>query len=312
VRGAVWNQEWRASNTQRNYPLADDATGLDATGTFTLPQDFLTGLRLAVSAASNTDPTRFYIYSVGVFAAGYAVTVAYDTGSVPELIATVQVPTAGFTRNATFPFTGTGNFYDAAGLLTVGSLDGISSLSPGLFTFAPAATYLDTDAICLVPKAVTALTVINGQDRSAPLTGDIELVAGTNMNLLVNTSFGDPTVTYNAISGAGLNTTCDCEGGTLNLPCITSINGVTGPDITITGDICLQVTDTDNGIVLADKCCTPCCGCAELEVLTRDFERYRQQSATLAAVLTQLEGSVTQTDAVVLGSRLGDRGCTTC
>ena len=38
---STWNLEWLNHNSQRNYPIADDATGYDETGTFKIPEDFI-------------------------------------------------------------------------------------------------------------------------------------------------------------------------------------------------------------------------------------------------------------------------------
>ena len=51
----IWNLEWLNHNSQRSYPLAEDATKTDITGTFTLPDDFILGLYFPIHAGLDVD-----------------------------------------------------------------------------------------------------------------------------------------------------------------------------------------------------------------------------------------------------------------
>ncbi len=121
----------------------------------------------------------------------------------------------------------------------------------------------------------------------------------------------DPIVTLNAIEGEGLNNSCDCVTTTGNP--IRRLNGVTGDterNITLLGDACLEWVAGTNSLQAKDSCSEPCCGCKYQESVTSRLEELGSQATTLANFVNRLEASVTQMDQVVLGSRLGDRGCT--
>jgi hypothetical protein len=124
-------------------------------------------------------------------------------------------------------------------------------------------------------------------------------------------AISDPVLTINAIEGEGLNEECACTTD-VGLP-IRTINGVTGDsnrNITLLGDNCISFEEGTNSLQVKDNCSEPCCGCEYQEVITNNLEGFGSQARTLENFITSLEASVRQMDLVVLGSRLGDRGCT--
>ena len=312
-----WSVEWLNLNMQRAYPLADRASGVDATGTFTLPTDFLVEIDLPVQASIDIDPARFFIYSLAIYTSGVFLTIGYDTGGIPTLVANAQIQ-PGAEGYSVFPLIGinSGVFRDTVGKVTVASFESLNLQPPGYYLFEPAATRLDVDTVRPQLRCVSSLTLVNGTDKSLPITGDVELVAGSNIRLTLELSSGlDPQIRIDAISGVGLNNTCECVGRAAELPCVTRINGIpAAPDgsFTLVGDECLEITSISGGITIRDKCAKPCCGCAELETITRDLARYKSQQDTLTAFVSKLEAVTSEMDLVVLGSRLGDRGCVTC
>lgn len=312
----VWNPEFLALNAARNYPLADDATCVDQSGLFTLPNDFIVALDLPVSAGMDVDPSKFYVMVVGAYASGYSLVVGYDSTSGPVAVATAQFPRVAQGVNTTYTLGGLAPFDDTVGKVTVGRFDSIDLQPTGVYNFSPDAGRLDAGAARLQLRGVSGLVLINGGARSARIYGDIELIAGTNIQLVPVLNAGqNPQVIINAVSGEGTVSDCVCEGDAASLPCITRINGVPptqAGDFTLTGDDCLSFSAVTNGLRLSDGCSAPCCGCSELETITRDLARYKQQQDTLTGVLNQLSASVTQMDQIVLGARLGDQGCTTC
>jgi len=313
----LWNLQWLSLNSQRKYPLADDATGVDTTGSFTLPDDFLLELDLPVSAGMNVDPSRFLLSSVGSFGAGYSLVIGYSGASSSTIVpvASALVPRQGFTRNSVYTLGGISPFQDTVGKLTIGTLDSLDLQPGGLFGFNLAGARLDPDAVRPILRGVTALYLVNGSSVSAPIYGDVQLIAGTNIQLVPISSGDTAQIQINAISGEGTVADCSCTGNAAALPCITQINGVPptpAGDFTLAGDNCLAFTAQGNGLQLSDSCSAPCCGCSELESITQDFARYQQQMQTLTGFINNLSASVTQMDQIVLGARLGDRGCSTC
>jgi hypothetical protein len=165
-------------------------------------------------------------------------------------------------------------------------------------------------------RGISSITLVNGIEESAKLYGDIEFIAGTNIRLTpITSSDADPQIRIDAIAGEGLVEECVCEGDDTDDPCIKRINGVpptTSGDFTLVGDDCLEITPITNGLQLKDLCSDPCCGCEELEAITRDLEQFGNAATTLSNFVNRLESEVNQFSAVVLGSRLNDRGCLEC
>lgn len=314
----VWNQEFLSHNANRRYPLADDAEAVDVTGTFRLPDDFIVELDLPVHAGMNVGPAGFFVRSVSAFAGGYGLTVGYQPadGGDALTVATALVPRQGFVRNTVFALGGVGGFADTVGKVVIGRLENIDEQPPGVWDFALETARLDPDAVRPIIRGVASLVCVNGDQRSVPLVGDVELRAGANIQLVPVVQAGqDPVVIINAISGEGTVQDCVCEGDAALAQPIATINGTTptaAGDLTITGNDCIQIEAVTNGIRIKDVCAQPCCGCAELERITTDLERFGQQAAAVEAFADRLGTAVDTMNMVVLGSKLNDKGCLTC
>lgn len=313
-----WNLEWLNHNAQRRYPLADDAEAVDDTGAFRLPDNFIVGLDLPIHAGNNVGPAGFYLQSVSAYAGGYGVVVGYQPAdaSPPVTVATALIPRQGFTRNQVFALGGVGDFADTVGKIVIGRLDGIDDQPPGFWEFTLATARLDPDAVRPIIRGVSSVTAVNGDQRSVPLYGDVELVAGTNMQIIPIIQTGqDPIIRFNAISGEGTIQECVCEGDAALSTPITTINGVAptnGGAMTFVGNDCIQIEAIQNGIRIKDVCAQPCCGCAELERITADLERFASQAAAVESFVDRLGAAVDTMSLIVLGAKLNDRGCITC
>lgn len=312
------NLEFLNHNAQRRYPLADDAEAVDATGTFRLPDNFLVGLDLPVHAGMNTGPAGFFLRSVSAYASGFGITVGYQPadGSDPVTVATALIPRQGFTRNNVFALGGVGDFADTVGKVVIGRLEDIDDQPPGYWEFTLDGARLDPDAVRPMIRGVASVTCVNGDQRSVPLYGDVELVAGANIQLVPITQVGqDSIVRINAISGEGTVENCVCEGDAALTTPITKINGATptnAGDLTLVGNDCIQIETIANGIRIVDVCSSPCCGCEHLERITTDLERFGQQAASVEAFVDRLQTAVDTMNMVVLGSKISDRGCINC
>jgi hypothetical protein len=224
-----------------------------------------------------------------------------------------MVAAATHVTNSTYAVAGVDDFSDTIGQITIGKLDEISTLPPGLYSFAPEAGELETDAIRPMIRGISSIRAINGTEVSESLYGDVEFVAGTNIRIDVSNVNNNPRVTFNAISGLNLSEVCECNENKTG-ECIRCINGVCSGDGTFTlgGSACIQVTESDNGVVITDTCALPCCGCEELDALKNQIDRFNDGVTTLQNFVTRLSSEVTQMSLVVLGSRLGDSGCSQC
>lgn len=313
-----WGLEYLNHNSQRRYPLADDAEAVDATGAFRLPDNFLVELDLPVHAGLNVGPAGFFVKSVSAFAGGYGVVVGYQPGdgSDPLTVATALIPRQGFARNQTFVLGGVGDFADTVGKVVIGRLDDIDEQPPGFWEFTLATARLDPDAVRPIVRGVSSVTCVNGDQRSVPLYGDIELVAGNNMQIVPIVQAGqDPIIRFNAISGEGTVEECVCEGDAALSTPVTKINGVSptnGGAMTFVGNDCIQIETIPNGIRIKDVCAQPCCGCAELERITADLGRFAAQATAVEGFVDRLQTAVETMNLVVLGAKLSDKGCIQC
>ncbi len=308
----TFNLEWLNHNSQRAYPFHEGASRLDESGTFKIPNSLVLALYLPVHAGLDVEPDRFFVRSVAVFATGVNVSLAYDDGTAnPPVVATAVVPFSTHAEYQSYALVGAGDFDDTIGKIVIGDPSDLNALPAGQYLFDPAAGRLDTDAVRPILRGVSALVVVNGSERSDRLYGDVELVAGTNTRLSHQTVNGRVQIRIDAVSGEGLNAECGCSPGA-DAPSVKTINGIpptAAGDFSLTGSSCLTVQAAANGVRFVDTCSEPCCGCQELEAVTRDLEQFGEAATTMQNFLNRLEAQVTAMSMTVLGSRVGDRSC---
>lgn len=310
-----WNLQWLNHNSQRSYPLTEKATKTDTTGTIRIPDSFILALYFPVHVGMAVTPDRFFIRTLLISPIGYNVTIGYDDGAGEIVsVAAVNIAKSVHVPNRSYAIAGFDSFDDSVGQIVIGKLDEIEGLPPGLYEFTSAGGAIESDAIRPMIRGVTSLRVANGAELSDRLYGDITLVAGTNMRLGVNLGGEDgPEIVFNAISGLNLNENCVCQDPK-EPECIRCINGVCSNDgqYTFSQGDCIEITPTVNGLIFTDTCAKPCCGCEELDALTTQVDRFSDGVQTLQNFVTRLSSEVTQMSLVVLGSRLGDAGCSRC
>lgn len=308
--------EWLNHNAQRSFPICDDASQQDTTGTFAIPKDFIVELSVSIHAGHNVDPARFHIKSVVSFSSGYGIVVGYWNGTESLPVASALIARDAQTqRNTRYRLGGLGDFTDAVGHVVIGSLDTVDLQPTGQWEFDLDGSQLEQDAITPNIRNVTSLQLQNDTTLSDRIYGDVILRAGRNVRLTPILEEGmDPVVVIDSLASDELNTPCICSNQDLG-DCIRTINQI-GPtpdgDFTVLGNDCLQVEGITNGLQLKDTCSEPCCGCAELETVTQALAQFGAQATTLENFLVSLEARVTQMDQTVLGSTLGDRGCIQC
>lgn len=313
-----WNLQWLNHNSQRSYPLTERASKTDTLNTIRLPDSFIVALKFPVNAGLSVTPEKFYIKSLLLAPTGYNITIGYDTGATnttshPD-VAAVNIAKSTYAPNRSYALGGLDDFADTVGQVVIGRLDEIDALPPGRYFFTPAAGQLEPDAIVPNIRAVTRLRISNSNELSEPIYGDVTLVAGTNMRLVVTRqSNEDPVITFSAISGANLNEDCICDVHDTG-KCIRCINGECSGDgnFQINQGECVDVSSVGGGLFISDTCAQPCCGCTELDAITSQVDRFGDGVTTLQNFVTRLSSEVTQMSLVVLGSRLGDTGCSTC
>jgi len=310
----VWNKEWLNANSQRSYPLTEDATKKDQTGAFEIPDALILGLRLPIHAGLSVDPGGFYLSNMSVFGNGLSLTISYWDGSTASEVANTVIASSTHKEYDQYSLVGKGDFSDIVGQIILGRPQVIDDLSPGNFVFAYQDGKLEVDAIVPMISDVRSISVVYNQETSERYTGDIELVAGTNFRLTPIIAAGqNPKIRFDAIDGAGLNEDCVCDEQTA--PPILTINGIP-PDnagnFKLSQSTCIELEPITNGLKLSNTCAEPCCGCDELEALTQELEIFGDAYATIRGFVNRLQSEVTNMSQVVLGSRLNDDGCFTC
>jgi hypothetical protein len=311
-----WNLELLNHNAQRSYPLTDDSTKVDTTGSFTIPDDFLVGMDIPVSPAMDMETGKFLIRQLGLFASGIQIIVAYDNGTDLVDVGTALIPSSGVTRNTVFALGGIEPFDDINGKVVIGKLSTIQEQPTGLFNFTLANARIEPQAIRPMIRGISAMKVSNASGTlSERLYGDIELVAGSNIQLSTVSNVTETKIIISALNGEGTIVDCICEGEAADAPAIKTINGIgptTDGNFNFVGDDCITFTGITSGLKVTDSCCTPCCGCEELEAITRDLERFNAQRGALELFLNNLAAETATFGTTVLGARLGDRRCLTC
>lgn len=306
-----WNLQWLNHNSQRSYPLTERASKTDVSGTIRIPDSFIVGLYLPISSTAVAAPSNFFIRSLLIAPTGFNVVIAYSDGANAVDVAVTNIPRDGHTPNRAYAIGGVDSFSDTVGQIVLGVLDEIDLLPQGLYTFDSSGTEIESDAIRPNLRGVSRLQVLNNGQLSDYIYGDVVLVAGPNVRLDVATlGDGRTEITFKAISGENMNQDCAC-----NLPdtaeCIKCINGVCSEDgnFNFSYDECVDIQPAANGLSFSDTCAAPCCGCAELDAITEQINRFGDGVATLQNFVTRLGSEVTQMSLVVLSSRLGDTGC---
>ena len=305
-----WNLQWLNHNAQRSYPLTASASKTDITNTITLPDSFIVGLYLPIHSGLSFAPNNFYIKNVVISPTGFNITVGYTAAGVVADVAAANIARSVHEPNKSYALGGIGDFDDCVGRIVLGVLDDIDQLPAGSYSFDLNGGALETDTIRPMIRAVTRLRVFNNNELSAPIYGDVTLVAGTNMRISTATVNNTTEITFNAISGTDLNQDCLCDIAQSG-ECIRCINRVCSPDgnFTFAPDDCISIAPITNGLSFADTCASPCCGCAELDAITQQINRFGDGVTTLQNFVTRLGSEVTQMSLVVLSSKLGDAGC---
>jgi len=302
-----WDQEWLDMNGQRRYPLASGASATDTTGEFTIPDNFLLGFSMPIHAGTGLDPALFYIMSLTVYPTGYNVVIGYGS----DIVGAAVIAKSAHTRGASYAVVGRDDFDDAVGKIVIGETADIDALPAGRYTFAFAAGRLDPDCIVPMLAGVSGITVVNGTERSEKLYGDIELIAGNNIQLSVVGVGEFSAIRIDAISGAGLVEDCACSNDHADAVPIRTVNGIAAqPDgnFNITTNRCITTTGILNGIKLDNTCATPCCGCPELEALATELGQMGRQVVVVADFVTRLRSEQEKMQ-MMLFSRINDRGC---
>ena len=269
---SAWNLEWLNQNANRAYPFAGDTSRRDVNNMVTIPDNMIVDLILVFAADVATN-----LYLSKLLLGGSTLTAVISDDS-DAIVCSVTINKDTHVQNQGYNLVGTDDHFDARGRIVFGDLSGIiGSFPDGIYTFTQAAARFE--ARCARPDlgAVRAIKLSYADGSlSLPISGLIELVAGSNVRLsyVPPAGLSPAGIRIDAISGENLNEVCDCEKLHVPPDPIRSINGVAADangDFAFTSmdPSCLEISAGANGLTFNDKCSKPCCGCAELEFITQ-------------------------------------------
>jgi len=292
--------EWLNSNSQRNYPIQENASRTDVSGAFVIPNSLVVAFQ--INYPRSYVGGTFYISTLTVSEDNVSIEISFqpsDTTVSPIQISTVTIEGSSFTQDSYYSFVGSGSNVSVLGSIGVGDISETISEGIGVFKFLPASTLFEANTQFVSVPALQSVEIYNPSNSLLYTATDVlKLKAGQNIRLTYEQLDSDPygVIRIDAINGENLVETSTCNNALAFVPSpITQINGVS-PDangrIFLEGSDCIQIT-TDpatNSIQIIDTCSTSCCGCTQLEILTTALEQLRAQETTLAALISSTQG----------------------
>lgn len=291
-------QEWLNQNSYRSYPFREDVNLTpDGESGWVLPNYLLVDLILTTAG----DAAVAIRVSQVAFVGGFLTLVFADASGTT--VCTLAVDTAAHAAYASYPLAGIGDYEDTRGVAILGDLRRLAEDVPdGAYTFAGAE--LEPCVIRPDLRGVRSLRVGSGDSLSDFIRGHVKLIEGSNIRLTYVPE--ENGIRIDAIDGSGFNQPCDCEGDQAELPCISSINGISSSSVQIVGDgSCVEVTVQGNKIMIKDTCSAPCCGCPELEFISTHLALEETVLRKLEAYAEDLQVKFLNTITAILASTKG-------
>jgi hypothetical protein len=258
---AVDNLDFLNTNTLRNYPIKEGKTRVSTNGVFTIPNDFIVDMQLA---ATYDPEVRFYISRISNFEDSISIEIS-DNENV--LVGSFLIIPSNHWQYKDYFLTPTEEYVGTNGIITITGLKTIKAVPSGSFSFSLETAELEARVSVPSQKSVNRLVFINNNGNSFFTTGDVRIVARSNIRFKLDEEDSN-TVIIDVGNGLGLNT--ECDGPT---KCIKTINGIP-PDedsnFTLDFSDCATLTPipANTGLLLEDICCKPCMGCNDIEELT--------------------------------------------
>jgi len=248
--------DFHNENSLRSYPVKDGLSRESVDGLFTIPNDFLVDMVLAVSAEASQ---QFYISKLTNTNDTVLITVS-DSSNV--VAGSFNIQLANHQPGNDYTFTPSETYIGANGKCTVWETAGMRAAPLGSHTFTKQATELCMRVVvpCLI--AVKRLTFVDTNRLQQTLTGNVTVEAESNLRFRYENS----QLYMDAGEGLGLNKDC-----TRLPPPIRTINGVEpdpNGDFVIVPADCSALEPITNGLLMKDTCAKPCMGCSELSELT--------------------------------------------
>jgi hypothetical protein len=285
--------EWLNANSLRNYPFKEDASlvPVDAGGNpipdLQLPNYLLVDFVMMMPSTLMVD-----VYLSQLAKVGNLLTFIFaNTGGT--IIATLAVDYSVHQTYNSYEIVGVGGYNDVRGKVVLGDLRDLNAdLAEGLYTFQLAGAKFESTTVRPALRGVRSLQLENDTVLSAYIYGHVKLLNGANIQLTYLPAYN--AIRIDAVSGAGLNESCECEGtqGWRNV--VRMINGIAVENFELVGDgTCVDVKTEGNKLVISDTCSAPCCGCPELEFLTDSLKVLEATIGNLESYANQLQAQIT-------------------
>ncbi len=287
----VFNEQWLDQNSDRAYPLYDEATRLDITSLFELPNSLIVDLQIAAPASYAA--TGWFISQVAAYGSGLVITYAVTgVGNV----ATSTIPLDNFVEFTSFQITPLPGYPQVGGVVTIGSALAAVAAAVSTYSFTQTATQLLPTVIFPAAPAVASITFVDSFGVSTVLTGAVVLAAGSNASIGIS----GQTITLGMDTGVLIEDPCACtDTGGNKRTAVKSINGVT-PDVAGNLQIvpvgCPTIEAGLAQITLSDTCAQPCCGTPEITTLVDTATALDQKQAELANLEAAIEAGLRQLD----------------
>lgn len=283
--------EWLNANALRNYPIRENASRVDISGNFKIPNDLIVSAQ--VNLSRDYVNGAFFISKLLVTENKIKIFVSYDPvqeSAVAREIGSINIEASEFSQFSYYSFSGQGEDSAVIGSLAIGDIKSTINAGVGEFSFNRQSTILETNVLFVSIPALKTVEIYNGDDELLHRATEIlKIKEGENIKLTYVSNPTDPygTIRIDAINGQNLLQASDCENVTELLPpCIKRINGV-GPNldgvIYLVGSDCIDVLDQPerNTLELSDTCSESCCGCIELQALTDALEQLKAQEEAI-------------------------------
>lgn len=276
--GNVHNLEWLNLNSERNYPIKENASRFDITNSVQLPN------QLIVDAVFVTDiNNNFYVKSVQFLGSAIIISI-YDQNNT--FVGNVTVMASTHETYESYQVDGHGIYKYLQGKLVIGDLDNIDII--GNYEFSFESTRFEETVIIPNIRGVTSISVVG---KNTVLVGDVQLVAGYNCRLRIDESSN--TIYIDAIEGQGLGPACNCDEEPIELVGIKTINGIrpreSDGNFDIRGVGCIEVASLSNGIEIRNTCEEPCCDCDDVNALLASLSDKQTQLTELDRRVLVLE-----------------------
>lgn len=280
------NLEWLNQNSLRSYPFREDTSLVDDSGLTTLPNSLVVDFVMVSPSEVELElQLKSLLFGTDLLSMSFG-----DASG--NTVTSVSISLDSHKENDGYRLSGQGNYEDAVGRITIGNLSELPSQLPeGSYSYALGAALLEQTVVRPDIRGVRALKIAYADGtESNPIYGLVKLLAGLNVRL--STSDDGQGIRIDALS-TDLEEECDCDSEFLRPKPITSFGGAT-PDpggnvnIVVQGEH-TKLTGSQGLLTIEDSTTEPCCGCTELEELTKAMETAIHTTERLEEFLQKLD-----------------------